>query len=268
MFRSLFKPVPKWTMETAKQYFQTHRLDAYNLIDVRQPEEYTTEHIPGAKLIPLGELPQRMDEIDKNKPTLVYCRSGARAGNATALLIQAGFGQANNIGGILDWKGLVASGAPEAGMLVFDAARKPQEYVALAWVMEEGARAFYQELGGQFSQVKEMFDGFAADEAHHRDLLAQLYQDLGGRDMQAAAKGVEQLMEGGINRNQALEWSRTHKIADVLEFAATMEANAHDRYIQVGRALCGATERAFITLAEAEKKHLDQLLQAYTQHLS
>ncbi len=267
MFSPLFKPVPQWTMEAAKQYFQTHNLDAYNLIDVRQPKEYASEHIPGAALIPLGELPQRMHEIDKNKPTLVYCRSGVRAGNATASLIQAGFTQVHNIGGIMDWKGLVATGAPEAGMLVFDAARKPEEYVAMAWAMEEGARSFYQELGGQFSEAKKMFDTLAADEARHRDLLVQLYQDLGGRDMQAALKGAELLMEGGINRNEALQWARSRVISDVLEFAAAMEANAHDRYIQVGRALGRATERAFITLAEAEKKHLDQLLQAYTQRL-
>ena len=57
-------------------------------------------------------------------------------------------------------------------------------------------------------------------------------------------------------------------ITDDMDFAAAMEANAHDRYILVGRAVGGATERAFIDLAEAEKVHLDQLLEAFTARLS
>lgn len=48
MFESLFKPVPKWSVDKAKQYLSSHKLEEYNLIDVRQPEEYSQGHIPGA----------------------------------------------------------------------------------------------------------------------------------------------------------------------------------------------------------------------------
>ncbi len=47
-------------------------LDEVNLVDVRQPSEYESSHIPGSKLIPLPELSGRMDELDPKKPTIVY----------------------------------------------------------------------------------------------------------------------------------------------------------------------------------------------------
>jgi len=46
--------------------------DEFNLIDVRQPREYGSRHIPGAKLIPIAELDKRLSEIDSSKPTLLY----------------------------------------------------------------------------------------------------------------------------------------------------------------------------------------------------
>jgi rhodanese-related sulfurtransferase len=46
--------------------------DEYNLVDVRQPKEYERGHLSGAKLIPLGELKDRLSEVDPNKPTVVY----------------------------------------------------------------------------------------------------------------------------------------------------------------------------------------------------
>lgn len=267
MFESFFKPVPRWTMDRAKQQLETLELEAYNLIDVRQPEEYAEAHIPGATSIPLGELPGRVGELDRGKLTLVYCRSGGRAGNGAALLTRSGFEQVHNIGGITEWNGLVASGAPEAGMAVFDAARKPEEYVALAWLMEEGARLFYLELSPRFTELKEMFETMAAGEERHRDQLAALHRELSGQPGQPALDGAEELMEGGIDRQAALAWANKSAAVDVLEFAAAMEANAHDRYIHVGRAVGGAVERAFLELAQAEKVHLGQLMQAFGERL-
>ena len=156
----------------------------------------------------------------------------------------------------------MASGAPEAGMAVYDAARKPEEYIALAWAMEEGARLFYLEVGGRFPELVAMFETMAAGEGRHRDQFAGLHRELSGQVGEPALEGAAGLMEGGIDREEALTWAGQHEAVDVLAFAATMEANAHDRYIHVGRAVGGATERAFVALAEAEKVHLGQLMQA------
>lgn len=77
------------------------------LLDVRQPEEYSALHAPDAKLIPLGELSARLQEIAsyKDKPIVVMCRSGRRSAQAVALLHDAGFTQASNVkGGIVAWE--------------------------------------------------------------------------------------------------------------------------------------------------------------------
>jgi rhodanese-related sulfurtransferase len=74
------------------------------LIDVRQPSEYEDAHIQGAKLIPLGELPERLAEIPKDKPVVVYCRSGARSARAAAFLREKGFTNIENLsGGMISW---------------------------------------------------------------------------------------------------------------------------------------------------------------------
>lgn len=73
------------------------------LLDVRQPEEFRTGHIPGAKLIPLGDLRARMNELPKNQEILVVCRSGNRSLSATRQLASAGYNAVNVRGGMIAW---------------------------------------------------------------------------------------------------------------------------------------------------------------------
>jgi len=73
------------------------------LVDVREPHEVQICSI-GGKLIPLGELPRRVHELDTAQELVVYCRSGARSARAVAFLQQAGFRRVHNLaGGILAW---------------------------------------------------------------------------------------------------------------------------------------------------------------------
>jgi rhodanese-related sulfurtransferase len=67
-----FKPVSTWPPEKIRQFLNQKSSGEYNLVDVRQPEEYKQGHLPGARLIPVGELPNRLAELDPNKPTIVY----------------------------------------------------------------------------------------------------------------------------------------------------------------------------------------------------
>ena len=74
------------------------------LIDVREPWEYEEAHIPDCRLIPMGEVPARLTEIDKETPGIVYCRSGGRSGKIVTLLRGAGYGKLLNLkGGMLAW---------------------------------------------------------------------------------------------------------------------------------------------------------------------
>ncbi|WP_019990779.1 rhodanese-like domain-containing protein [Rudanella lutea] len=77
-----------------------------NLFDVREPNEYEQDNI-GATLIPLGELPFRMDELDglQDEEVIVHCRSGARSARAQQLLEENGFTNVRNlVGGILEYR--------------------------------------------------------------------------------------------------------------------------------------------------------------------
>ncbi|MBW2506948.1 MAG: hypothetical protein JRD19_07785 [Deltaproteobacteria bacterium] len=67
-----FKSIPAMTAEEVRQFITEKHPDDYNLVDVRQPREYEIDHIPGANLIPMAELKDRLDEIDPGKPTIVY----------------------------------------------------------------------------------------------------------------------------------------------------------------------------------------------------
>ena len=74
------------------------------LVDVREPWEYEEAHIPGCRLIPLGDVPARYGEIDPKVPVVVYCKSGGRSAKAVAFLLEQGYDRALNLtGGILAW---------------------------------------------------------------------------------------------------------------------------------------------------------------------
>lgn len=74
------------------------------LIDVREPDEYAGQHIPGARLIPLGDVPERIGEIPGEGEVYVHCRLGGRSAKAVEYLIAQGRGNARNVaGGIEAW---------------------------------------------------------------------------------------------------------------------------------------------------------------------
>jgi rhodanese-related sulfurtransferase len=77
--------------------------DGAVLLDVRQPAEFDEARIDGALLIPLAELPDRIDELPEGKPLVVVCRSGARSARACEFLGEQGFDSTNVAGGILAW---------------------------------------------------------------------------------------------------------------------------------------------------------------------
>ena len=74
------------------------------LLDVRTEEEYITGHIPTSILIPLDELEYRLEELeDKSQNIIVYCKSGRRSKIACDILIQAGYTNIFDLGGVVDW---------------------------------------------------------------------------------------------------------------------------------------------------------------------
>jgi rhodanese-related sulfurtransferase len=71
-WKQFFTPVKSLNAQESRELMDGLDSSEFNLIDVRQPGEYQAGHIPGARLIPMAELDQRIAELDRNKPTLVY----------------------------------------------------------------------------------------------------------------------------------------------------------------------------------------------------
>jgi rhodanese-related sulfurtransferase len=98
-FAGIWELQPDWLAENAGRV---------QVIDVREPEEFdgALGHIKGAKLLPLGSLLQRKEEIAKDRPVAMVCRSGARSAQATVMLRNAGYPKVANLaGGMLRWRG-------------------------------------------------------------------------------------------------------------------------------------------------------------------
>ena len=110
-FGGIWEVQPHWLEEHLKEV---------QIVDVREPDEFdgALGHVPGARLIPLGSLMGRTSELEKSKPLVVVCRSGARSAQATVLLGKAGFDKVANLsGGMLRWRaqrfGVAGSGTAD-----------------------------------------------------------------------------------------------------------------------------------------------------------
>ena len=107
-------PSPEVSVEELKA--RLARQDDLLLLDVREPKERALASIPGSLLIPLGELPGRLEEIAayRGRPVLVHCKSGRRAEQAVRLLREKGVSGAVNVaGGITAWSERIDPSVPK-----------------------------------------------------------------------------------------------------------------------------------------------------------
>jgi len=104
--------IPEITPAEVKKKMDEH--EPFVLIDVREPHEYQICRIPGSKLIPLGEVPKRMNELNSADEIVVHCKSGMRSARAVDLLMKSGFLKIHNLkGGILAWSDQVDPSVPK-----------------------------------------------------------------------------------------------------------------------------------------------------------
>ena len=91
------------TAEEAKEIIDSS--EDYIILDVREQDEYDSGHIPGALLIPNTEIEARAEDAltDKEQLILVYCRSGRRSKLAAEILVELGYTNIREFGGIIDW---------------------------------------------------------------------------------------------------------------------------------------------------------------------
>ena len=72
LWKQFFTPVKNMEADEVRNYIKSQKEGTFTLLDVRQLKEYEKERIPGATLIPLPELPERLRELDRDKPTIAY----------------------------------------------------------------------------------------------------------------------------------------------------------------------------------------------------
>jgi len=266
--KKLFSPVSSLEADAAKAYMARHREGEYTLLDVRQPGEYEESHLPGARLLPLPQLPDLYQELDPEKPTLVHCAIGGRSRVAAQMLSGWGFKEVYNLaGGIKAFQGPKAAGPRELNLELVRGDETPAEIITLAYGMEKALQLFYETLQKQSldQDLQDLFGKLARVEVEHAQRLFEVYAQVepGGRDLQAFVAGVvPRTLEGGFNAREFLETNRSHlqTVPQVLDLAMMLETQALDLYLRFAdRCQEAQTKEVLFTLAEEEKAHLASL---------
>jgi len=180
-------------------------------------------------------------------------------------------------GGIRAWEGLVAGGIPEAGMAYFSPAIRPEEMIALAWLLEDGSCKFYESLIETLDdqEAKGLFQNLKRSEENHKTTLWKLFEEISGKppahefpDKVIPAEPRGDVMEGGMLVSDALKWSKAKTLKDILELCISLETNSYDLYLKMERKVESRNaKQVFKTLSEEEKTHLDRLTSLFNKRL-
>lgn len=256
-----------------KTYFQDHRESEYLLVDVRQPEEYATEHLPGAHLIVLNELLAEVPRLPKDKDLIFYCHSGMRSRVASDLCKDNGIdpGKIHNLmGGIMAWEEKVLPAIPRTDLL--DNLEDISAIMEAAIGLEKGAGLFYgylidklkgKPIARQLQKIAAMEMGHA--KLIHHTLLPLQEKKEAFEDLYASLTG--EILEGGrslLSVCQELEHRSGGFTLNALEMAINIEYAAYDLY-RTFADQCDdpAIQHAFLKLAQAEKKHIDIIVEMF-----
>ncbi|HEY4711265.1 MAG TPA: rhodanese-like domain-containing protein [Dehalococcoidia bacterium] len=246
------------------------------LLDVRQPEEYEDGHIPGAMLIPLGELEARQEELERDKKIITYCRSGHRSMAAAIALCGLGFKDVHTMeGGILNWRYETISGMPEAKPELVTEVTGIRDILILAIKLEKGSWDFYlaAKKKAASSPAKEKFQMLAdAENGHMQRLWERAITILGTRALPPLEKLKQELkvehMEGGIEISPALA-RVDEKFSDemeALEIALEKEYMSYDFYQRTSVLVEDPSAQTLLhELAVEERSHADILLKRVSE---
>ena len=193
-----------------------------------------------------------------------------RSRAAAATLSGAGFKEVYSMqGGINAWKGLVAEGAPQSGMAYFSSATKPEQLIALAWLLEDGSRKFYSDLAAEMKdqEAKALFKELTTAEERHQASLLRLYKEFSGISSDSGFPGSVislenegDVMEGGMRLSEVLQWAKGKGVTEILELSISSETNSYDLYVKLERQIEDQrSAQVFHALSGEEKQHLERL---------
>lgn len=269
-WKSFFTPETSMGPEEARAFMASHPHDSYQLLDVRQPGEYEQGHLAGALLIPVKELGSRSAELDRNKPLIVYCRSGVRSKAASQLLLADGFKDVYNMsGGIMAWQGEKVSGGELQGLEFFMGREYPDVF-QMAYAMEEGLRQLYLALAKRATDLnhQKLLERLAAFEDGHKAKLLAMFAP---NDFRGDKTGSSTEIEGGLDPQQVIAHfgPQLNTMQDVLQLGIMLEAQALDLYSRLARK--GENEKStelFNFLAKEEAQHLSYLSEELDKSLA
>jgi len=182
---------------------------------VRQPWEYEEDHLPGAKLVPLGDLKDSFEELDRDKPTLVYCAVGG--GRVAAQLMSGlGFPEVYNLaGGIKAYRGAKAEGPYELNLDLVRGDESPGDMLKLAFGMEKALGAFYQAMveKSQDQELVSLLTKLRHIEAAHKRKVFERYQAINPHIADLAALEAQvagDVKEGGYRVAEFLAKNEPH----------------------------------------------------------
>jgi rhodanese-related sulfurtransferase/rubrerythrin len=261
------------TPEQLRGYMAERDEREYQLVDVRQPEEYRQGHIPGALLIPVAELEARRAEVEKlaDRKAIFYCRSGVRSARAAAWASQVSelprvF---NLLGGFSAWGGVSIPDFPRLKALELKG--DVESLLRQAFDLEKGTYRLYELLAEKYAgPVAGAVSRLARAELVHGQLVHRLLVEVaegGVPDFDTLFEQTPgQLVESGesyeelVRRALALEGQGALAI---LEFAADIELNAYDLYKNLAASAAGEeASAALIELSQQEKHHAEGVLAA------
>ena len=251
------------TSHDLRDLIQNQNLDEMEILDVRQDWEYEQGHLPGARLIPITELVDSFDSLDRKKPVVVYCRTGSRSMAAAEYLSANGLSDVTNLsGGFVSWSGGVAKGDTQAGTAWFAEAVAVQEVYCLAAGMELALKDFYQLMESRYERedLKQAFRQLAGFEDKHMEVIYSVYRKAYDNPVsmtdfldQCKAEAVE----GGLPVEDFFSPGVLGGLQDVFDLAMTFEVQALDLYSRLGAASDDDDlKRLYARLAREEQYHL------------
>jgi sulfur-carrier protein adenylyltransferase/sulfurtransferase len=259
--------------DEVQRFIQEHSEGDYVLLDVRQPGEYAIAHLPGARLIPLPQLADSLEELDAAKPVIVYCAVGGRSRMATRLLATLGFRDVYHLqGGIQAWEDRTATGPKEFSLEFIKGEESPEEIIRMAYRMEEGLKKFHEAFQSKTDDaaLRALLAGLIkAEESHEKTLLA-LYESLGSPARKTPLDQIREssdtlpsrLMEGGIDMDAFMNQNQPflNDVPGYLDLAMMIETQALDLYLRMAvDSRNELTRRILYRIGNEEKTHLELL---------
>lgn len=253
------------SVSEVKEFMRTTKEEHYQLIDVRLEKEYITGHLPGAILIPVGEIEERVAELSVEKDCIFYCHSGKRS-VAASVFIGTHPNYHGNIynmlGGILAWDGHSLPDMPNIKSLGISGSVEELLYQAMN--LEKGAHKFYQLVQEHFpiAPFTPVMNILGEAEMLHAKMIYDFWSEtqkdpLSFESLYDLLPG--DILEGG-HQFEALA-ARLKQVdtqcQGVIEMAMSIEFSAYDLYRQMAHLNKNSPiAKSFLILCQSEKEHM------------